>query len=111
MNNVGNILCFEMEAAGLMTEFSSLVIRGVSDYADSHKNDGWQHYAAAAAAACTKELLSYLDAESGSTALAASAAPPSDGSHRPSFHSVFHGKGVQNSGAGNVSVGGDMNIR
>ncbi|KAH7231101.1 nucleoside phosphorylase domain-containing protein [Fusarium tricinctum] len=57
---VGDILCFEMEAAGIATEFSCVVIRGISDYADTHKNDGWQYYAAAAAAAVTKELLSYL---------------------------------------------------
>ncbi len=71
VGEIGDILCFEMEAAGLMTEFSSIVIRGISDYADSHKNDGWQYYAAAAAAACTKELLSYIDPETDSTALAA----------------------------------------
>ncbi|KAL3484132.1 nucleoside phosphorylase domain-containing protein [Aspergillus germanicus] len=33
-----DILCFEMEAAGLMREFPSLVIRGICDYADSHEN-------------------------------------------------------------------------
>ena len=36
------ILCFEMEAAGLMDNFPCLVIRGISDYADSHKNNQWQ---------------------------------------------------------------------
>lgn len=30
-------LCFEMEAAGLMDNFPCLVIRGISDYADSTK--------------------------------------------------------------------------
>ncbi|KAJ9642937.1 hypothetical protein H2199_004459 [Coniosporium tulheliwenetii] len=34
-------ICFEMEAAGLMNNFPCLVIRGISDYADSHKNDDW----------------------------------------------------------------------
>lgn len=51
------ILCFEMEAAGLMNHFPCLVIRGISDYADSHKNKRWQAYAAATAAAYAKELL------------------------------------------------------
>ncbi|KAI9653058.1 MAG: hypothetical protein M1821_007709 [Bathelium mastoideum] len=51
-----NILCFEMEAAGL-DGFPSLVIRGICDYSDSHKNDHWQDYAAIAAAAYAKELL------------------------------------------------------
>ncbi|RYP81632.1 hypothetical protein DL770_005840 [Monosporascus sp. CRB-9-2] len=68
VRNLGDVLCFEMEAAGLATEFSCIVIRGISDYADSHKNDGWHHYAAAAAAACTKELLAYLDPEAVETA-------------------------------------------
>lgn len=52
-----NVLCFEMEAAGLMEGFSCLVIRGICDYSDSHKNKDWQEYAAATAAACAKELL------------------------------------------------------
>lgn len=54
------MLCFEMEAAGLMTNFPCLVIRGISDYSDSHKNDLWQGYAAATAAAFTKELLNTI---------------------------------------------------
>ncbi|KAH0157382.1 purine and uridine phosphorylase, partial [Aureobasidium melanogenum] len=53
----GQVLCFEMEAAGLMNDFPCLVVRGISDYCDSHKNDGWQRYAAASAAAYTRELL------------------------------------------------------
>jgi nucleoside phosphorylase len=52
-----DILCFEMEAAGLMNSFPCLVIRGICDYADSHKNDEWQGYAAMAAAAYAKDLL------------------------------------------------------
>jgi nucleoside phosphorylase len=51
------VLCVEMEAAGLMNNFPCLVIRGICDYADSHKNKAWQGYAAAAAAAYAKELL------------------------------------------------------
>lgn len=51
------VLCFEMEAAGLMEEFPCLVIRGICDYADSHKNKIWQPYAAVAAAAYAKDLL------------------------------------------------------
>ncbi|KAK7224159.1 hypothetical protein V2G26_012162 [Clonostachys chloroleuca] len=51
------VLCFEMEAAGLMNQFPCLVIRGICDYSDSHKNNTWQPYAAVAAAAYTKDLL------------------------------------------------------
>jgi nucleoside phosphorylase len=57
------VLCIEMEAAGLMDEFSCLVIRGICDYADSHKNKRWQPYAAATAAAYAKELLSIIPAQ------------------------------------------------
>ncbi|KAL7946164.1 ankyrin repeat protein [Trichoderma barbatum] len=56
-------ICFEMEAAGLMNQFPCLVIRGICDYADSHKNDQWQRYAAATAAAYTKELIQLLPAQ------------------------------------------------
>ncbi|UKZ66307.1 uncharacterized protein TrAtP1_007482 [Trichoderma atroviride] len=51
------ILCFEMEAAGLMNGLDCLVIRGICDYSDSHKNKRWQPYAAAASAAYAKELI------------------------------------------------------
>jgi hypothetical protein len=50
-------LCFEMEAAGLMDSFPCLVVRGICDYADSHKNKEWQGYAAATAAAYAREVL------------------------------------------------------
>ncbi|KAJ5113850.1 hypothetical protein N7456_002384 [Penicillium angulare] len=55
-----NILCFEMEAAGLMNHFPCLVIRGICDYADSHKNKDWQGYAAMNAAAYAKDILNRI---------------------------------------------------
>ncbi len=57
-----SILSFEMEACGLMDNFPCLVIRGICDYADSHKNKQWQPYSAATAAAYAKELLSTIPA-------------------------------------------------
>ncbi|KAN0069874.1 hypothetical protein V8E54_012180 [Elaphomyces granulatus] len=52
------VIAFEMEGAGVWKNFpGSLVIKGVCDYADSHKNKRWQGYAAAAAAAVTKGFL------------------------------------------------------
>lgn len=57
-----DVLCFEMEAAGVMDSFPCLVIRGICDYSDSHKNKQWQEYAAATAAAYAKELLSVTPA-------------------------------------------------
>ena len=58
----GEVLCFEMEAAGLMNSFPCLVIRGICDYADSHKNKRWQPYASGTAAAYAKELLLVIPA-------------------------------------------------
>ncbi len=59
-SELGGVLCFEMEAAGLMNSFPCLVIRGICDYADSHKNKRWQAYAAGTAASYAKELLSVI---------------------------------------------------
>jgi len=110
IRDVGDILYFEMEAAGLMTKFSCIVIRGISDYADSHKNDAWQHFAAAAAAACTKELLSYLDPEVVSAVSAPSISTVSNSDNIPAARHVFHGKGIQHSGSGSLVVRRDIHI-
>ncbi|TQW01480.1 phytoene dehydrogenase [Cordyceps javanica] len=50
-------ICFEMEAAGIVDEIPCLVVRGICDYADTHKQDGWHYYAAAVAAAYGRALL------------------------------------------------------
>ncbi|KAH7160550.1 nucleoside phosphorylase domain-containing protein, partial [Dactylonectria estremocensis] len=55
-----DVVCFEMEAAGLMDILPCLPIRGICDYSDSHKNKHWQRYAAATAAAYARELLLVL---------------------------------------------------
>lgn len=56
-----NVIAFEMESADWPPEgFPSLVVRGISDYADSHKTSDWQAYAAMTAAAYAKELLKRL---------------------------------------------------
>lgn len=53
------IIAFEMEGAAVWEHFESrcLVIKGVCDYADSHKSKGFQKYAAATAAAFMKAFL------------------------------------------------------
>jgi nucleoside phosphorylase len=56
----GKVLCVEMEAAGIVSNFPCLVIRGICDYSDSHKNKAWQEHAAAVAAAYAKELLFFV---------------------------------------------------
>ncbi|PNP85039.1 hypothetical protein FNYG_01564 [Fusarium nygamai] len=58
----GQVRCVEMEAAGLAHNFPCITIRGICDYADSHKNDAWKAHAAAVAAAFAKELLNQVQA-------------------------------------------------
>ena len=50
-------LCVGMEAAGLKGNLPCLIIRGICDYSDSHKNKDWQPYSALTAAAYAKEYL------------------------------------------------------
>lgn len=52
----------EMEASGVADaawshEAGYLVVRGICDYCDEHKNDDWQGHAAVAAAAYVRALL------------------------------------------------------
>ncbi|KAJ5907499.1 hypothetical protein N7495_000181 [Penicillium taxi] len=55
-----DVICFEMESAGLMDILPCLPIRGICDYSDSHKSKEWQRFAAATAAAYARELLEEL---------------------------------------------------
>ncbi|KAL2813913.1 nucleoside phosphorylase domain-containing protein [Aspergillus granulosus] len=57
-----NAICFETEAAGIVNEIPCIVVRGISNYADTHVQDGWHRYAAAASAAYCKALLYKLRA-------------------------------------------------
>ncbi|KAI6408264.1 hypothetical protein MCOR20_005512, partial [Pyricularia oryzae] len=59
-NQCNGALCIEMEAAGVDAGRPCLVIRGISDYADSHKGDVWRSYAAGNAAVFARELLSKI---------------------------------------------------
>lgn len=58
----GGALCIEIEGAGVDVNSRCLVIRGVSDYADSHKNDLWRLYAAGKAVVFARELLGKIPA-------------------------------------------------
>ncbi|QYT02838.1 PNP_UDP_1 domain-containing protein [Trichoderma simmonsii] len=51
------VIAFETESAGVWDELPCIVVKGVCDYADSHKHEEWQNYAAAAAAAASKAIL------------------------------------------------------
>ncbi|MCJ1306512.1 hypothetical protein MMC25_000155 [Agyrium rufum] len=59
------VLCFEMEAAGLMDNFPCLVIRGICDYCDAEKQEHFQNYAALTAAAYAREILTVIPARNG----------------------------------------------
>ncbi|KAI1636071.1 nucleoside phosphorylase domain-containing protein [Biscogniauxia mediterranea] len=61
----GEVLCIETEAAGIMNNLPCIVIRGICNYADSHKNKSWTAHAAAVAAAYAKELLAYVQQDEG----------------------------------------------
>lgn len=52
-----NVIAFEMEGAGICNNLPCIVVKGVSDYADSHKDKVWQKYTAGTAAACMRSLL------------------------------------------------------
>ncbi|PKK51843.1 hypothetical protein CI102_5889 [Trichoderma harzianum] len=75
-------LCLETEVNGLKDAAKYLVIRGICDYADSHSSKLWHAYAAVAAAAYAKEVLSFIPTVVKATTLAtntyAEAAPVLD---------------------------------
>ncbi|RDA94367.1 hypothetical protein CP533_3768 [Ophiocordyceps camponoti-saundersi (nom. inval.)] len=52
-----DIIAFEMEGAGAWDEVPCVVVKGICDYADSHKSKEWQPYAAATASAVVKAIL------------------------------------------------------
>ncbi|OQE15950.1 hypothetical protein PENSTE_c026G03003 [Penicillium steckii] len=51
------VIGFEMEGAGVWDNMPCIVIKGVCDYADSHKSKDWQRYAAATGASAAKAFL------------------------------------------------------
>ncbi|KAJ5667464.1 hypothetical protein N7507_003328 [Penicillium longicatenatum] len=52
-----DVIAFEMEGAGVCDELPCIVVKGICDYADSHKSKAWQPFAAATAAAVLKAIL------------------------------------------------------
>ncbi|KAI1442776.1 nucleoside phosphorylase domain-containing protein [Annulohypoxylon stygium] len=51
------VVALEMEAGGTWEKIPCFIIKGVSDYSDSHKNKVWRPYTAATAACCFKAFL------------------------------------------------------
>ncbi|KAL3476592.1 nucleoside phosphorylase domain-containing protein [Aspergillus californicus] len=85
LGNELGVICFEMEAAALMNILPSLVIRGICDYADSHKSKRWQPYAAMTAAAFASDLIRVLPKKSEQVALRTLEMPHANESECPSF--------------------------
>ncbi|KAH7182440.1 nucleoside phosphorylase domain-containing protein [Fusarium flagelliforme] len=52
-----DLIAFEMEGAGSCHQLQCIVVKGICDYADSHKNDTWQDFAAATAASVMKAIV------------------------------------------------------
>ncbi|KAJ0421517.1 purine and uridine phosphorylase [Aspergillus carlsbadensis] len=88
------VYCVEMEAAGLMNNYPCLVIRGICDYAGSHKNKAWQGYAAATAAAFAKELLLVVPVSQTRKAGLARDALAHAARHNPAFRVPLHLRNV-----------------
>ncbi|KAF4628578.1 hypothetical protein G7Y89_g9570 [Cudoniella acicularis] len=109
------VIAFEMEAAGVWDVFPCVVIKGVCDYADSHKNKKWQDHAAATAAAYMKGFLKVwisqhksLRAKLVSVAGAVTEHLHLDNLPRPSFHGYDGGTEVtqySNIGRGIINPG------
>ncbi|KAG8627710.1 hypothetical protein KVT40_003583 [Elsinoe batatas] len=106
-----NAMCLEMEASGLMDNFPCLVIRGICDYADSHKNKDWQPYAAATAAAYAKELLGVIAPEQVDEIPAAGGGgggQPAEGNGRGGSRFIFNNHGSVGNQVGEQTNNGPM---
>ncbi|OJJ98904.1 hypothetical protein ASPACDRAFT_53097 [Aspergillus aculeatus ATCC 16872] len=57
--NREKVIGFEMEGAGVWDNVPCVIIKGVYNYADSHKGKVWQAYAAATGASVAKAFLEY----------------------------------------------------
>jgi hypothetical protein len=55
------VICFEIEAAGLIDNFRCLIIRGIYNYRNSYRNKIWQLYTTATATAFARVLLGFID--------------------------------------------------
>jgi nucleoside phosphorylase len=55
------VIGFEMEGAGAWEVFGTIVVKGVVDYADSHKNKRWRGYPAARAALCAAAMIGEIE--------------------------------------------------
>ncbi|KEF60419.1 uncharacterized protein A1O9_01980 [Exophiala aquamarina CBS 119918] len=111
MNAADGVIGFKMEGAGVWDNFPTVIIKGVGDYADSHKNKKFQPYAAATAAACSKAFL--MEWERGRTPRSGQASLPSP-SMPTSINNNYAGGTFNTMGnafyGGNFTSHGPMNV-
>jgi nucleoside phosphorylase len=98
------VRAIEMEGSGIASatwmsgNAGYLLIRGICDYCDSHKNDLWQGYAAVVAAAYARALIESIPADA--------TRPQSDVQHnKPGERSISIGGNV----SGSTIISGDHN--
>jgi nucleoside phosphorylase len=106
-----DLVAFEMEVAGVWDEVPTLMVKGVCDYADSHKNKLWQTYAAARAAAVTRALIEKLHLDDQPNASSGAATPNSQATERDSSERRSPGSRTMSNitiGNGGVANQGDI---
>lgn len=102
-----DIIAFEMEGAGIWDQIPCVIVKGICDYADSHKNKKWQPYAALAAASATRALLERYIQEDKARASASSTA---NEGYAPHFTNAGGITQNNNSGKGEQYVARTMNF-
>ncbi|KAL8329138.1 hypothetical protein RB597_004735 [Gaeumannomyces tritici] len=70
------VIAFEMEGAGAWDEVPCIVVKGICDYADSHKSKLWQNFAAASAASVAVAILDRYELADNATAGTKAPTPP-----------------------------------
>ncbi|KAF4889058.1 hypothetical protein CGCF415_v014256 [Colletotrichum fructicola] len=100
-----DIIALEMEGAGMWDQIPCIIVKGVCDYADSHKNKKWQPYAAIAAASVTKALLERYIQEDTPRSMQSSS---SSGGVARQFNNTGNGTQNNNSGDGKQYVAETM---
>lgn len=91
-----NVIGFEMEGVGLCDTIPTIVVKGVCDYADSHKNKVWQPYAASIAAACAKGVIKAWTATTAPAQERHHQAAPFQSQVQQTFNGSFNARNIYN---------------
>ncbi|KAJ4267504.1 hypothetical protein NW762_003611 [Fusarium torreyae] len=91
LSKTHNLIAFEMEGAGVWDEIPCIIVKGVCDYADGHKNKDWQNFAAATAASVAKALIEMYPKTDKPGKQVARPGDDDDGGRATVSGPVFHG--------------------